>query len=161
MRIFKYLIPILIVFHLCGFCFGEPAAHFSLRVESLEKGKVLVDLPVRSGDRFSIHYIHSSDKTPIQDIFEVGEKGEMILIEENYFWYGAGLECMNWEGASVTMENKKTRVHLKRHFTFLHLRVGRIANHSLHLNRKAIPLREIARGGELLKIWVETGDPSP
>lgn len=161
MRIFKLLFPILIVFCLSGFCFGENEAPFSLRVESLEKGKVLLDLPVQSGDQFFIHYIHSSDKTPVQDIFEVGEKGEMILIEENYFWCGAGLECMNWEGASVTMENKKIRVHLKRHFTSLRLRVGRIANHSLHLNGKAIPLREIARGGELLNIWVEPGRASP
>ena len=159
MRIFKLLFPILIVFHLSGFCFGENEAPFFLRVESLEKGKVLLDLPVQPGDRFSIHYIHSSDKTPIQDIFEVGEKGEMILIEENYLWYGAGLECMNWEGATVTMENKKTRVHLKRHFTSLLLRVGRIADHSLNLYGKAIPLKEIARGGELLKIWVEHAGP--
>ena len=159
MKIFKSLSPILIVFYLCGFCFAETSALFSLRVESPERGKILLDLPVQPGDRFYIHYIHSSDKTPIQDIFEVGEKGEMILIEENYLWYGAGLECMNWEGASVTMENKKTRVHLKRHFPYLHLRVGRIANHSLHLNGKTIPLREIARGGELLKIWVELAGP--
>jgi hypothetical protein len=161
MRIFNLLFSILIVFHLSGFCLGENEAPFSLRVESLERGKVLFDFPVQSRDRFSIHYIHSSDKTPIQDIFEVGEKGEMILIEENYLWYGAGLECMNWEGASVTMENDKVRVHLKRHFPFLPLRVGRIANHSLHLNGKAIPLREIARGGELLKIWVEPVRASP
>lgn len=159
MKRFKSLPPILIVFYLCGFCIAEPPAPFSLRVESMERGKILLDLPVQSGDRFSIHYIHSSDKTPIHDIFEVGKNGEMILIEENYLWYGAGLECMNWEGVTVTMENKKTRVHLKRHFPSLHLRVGRIANHSLHLNGKAIPLLEIARGGELLKIWVEPAGP--
>jgi len=39
------------------------------------------------------------------------------------------------------------------------LRVGRIANHSLNLYGKAIPLKEIARGGELLKIWVEHAGP--
>jgi hypothetical protein len=139
-------------------CFGQNELPFSIRVESLERKEVLLDLPGKPGDRFHIHYIHSSDKTPIQDTFEIGRMGEMILIEEKFYWYGAGLEFMSWEKASITIEDGSIKVHLNRHFPSLRLRVGRVANHTLVFNAVALPLDEIARGGELLKIWVAPRD---
>jgi len=36
--------------------------------------------------------------------------------------------------------------------------VGRVANHTLVFNAVALPLDEIARPGELLKIWVAPRD---
>ncbi|MDI7260775.1 MAG: DUF1850 domain-containing protein [Thermodesulfobacteriota bacterium] len=135
-------------------CYGENAPLFSVRVESLEREKILLDFPAKPGDRFYIHYIHSSDKTPVHDIFEIGISGEMILIEENFDWYGAGLEFMNWEKASINIEDGKIKVLFRRHFPSLLLRVGRVANHTFIFNGVNVPLREIARGGELLKIWV-------
>jgi hypothetical protein len=141
-------------------CFAENDHPFSIRVESLEREKILLDFPVKPGDRFYIHYIHSSDKTPVHDIFKIGVSGEMILIEENFDWYGAGLEFMNWEKASIHIEDGKIRVYLNRPFPFLRLRVGRVANHTLIFNGVAISLKDIARGGELLKIWVRPRDQS-
>ena len=135
-------------------CLAENDLPFSIRVESLEREKILLDFPAKPGDRFYIHYIHSSDKTPVHDIFEIGVGGEMILIEENFDWYGAGLESMIWEKASINIEDGKIKVLLKRHFPSLLLRVGRIANHTFIFNGVSVPLREIARGGERLKIWV-------
>jgi hypothetical protein len=139
-------------------CLAENDLLFSIRVESLEREKILLDFPAKPGDRFYIHYIHSSDKTSVHDIFEIGVNGEMILIEENFDWYGAGLESMEWEKASINIEDGKIRVYLNRPFPFLRLRVGRIANHTLICNGVSIPLREIARGGEPLKIWVKPRD---
>jgi hypothetical protein len=149
---------IIVIFGITVPCFGQNKLPFSVRVESLERMEVLLDLPANPGDRFHIHYIHSSDNTPIQDTFEIGRRGEMILIEEKFSWYGAGLEFMNWEKASITIEDGSIKVHLHRHFPCLRLRVGRVANHTLVFNAVALPLDEIARGGELLKIWVAPRD---
>jgi hypothetical protein len=150
----RSFVPILIVLILTPLCFAESDFPFSIRMESLERERVLLDLPVKPGDRFYIHYTHSSDKTPVHDIFEIGISGEMILIEENFDWYGAGLEFMNWEKASINIEDGKIKVLLRRHFPSLLLRVGRIANHTFIFNGVNIPLKKVARGGELLKIWV-------
>lgn len=133
---------------------------YSLRVESLDTGKILFRCSLQAGDRFLIDYIHSSDKTPIQDIFEVCEEGILVLIEERFSWYGAGLEHLSWEKASVVYEKDCTRVLLRREFPILRLRVGRIAQHRLTVRGTTIFLRDIARGGELLKIWAEPIDPS-
>ncbi|MEW6377513.1 MAG: DUF1850 domain-containing protein [Thermodesulfobacteriota bacterium] len=149
-----------IIFGALQLCYGGNDHPFSIRVESLEREKILLDFPAKPGDRFYIHYIHSSDKTPVHDIFEIGASGEMILIEENFDWYGAGLEFMNWEKASINFEGGKIRVYLNRPLPFLRLRVGRVANHTLIFNGVAISLKDIARGGELLKIWVIPKDQS-
>ena len=156
--IFKPLFCIVCILGISVLCLGENELPFSIRVESLERKEVLLDFPGKPGDRFHIHYIHSSDKTPIQDTFEIGRRGEMILIEENYYWYGAGLEFMNWEKASITTVDGRIKVHLNRHFPSLRLRVGRVANHTFIFNGAVIPLDEIARAGELLKIWVAPRD---
>jgi hypothetical protein len=152
--IFRVLFYVVVILVLPVFGAGENLFPLSIRIESVDREKVLLDLPIRRGGQFSIKYIHSSDLTPVQDIFHIDERGEMILVEENFNGFGAGLEFMSWEKASVTIDEGKIRVHLKRHFPFLRLRVGRVANHVLTLHGRAISLKEIATGGELLKIWV-------
>lgn len=149
---------IVIIFGITVPCFGQNELPFSVRVESLERKEVLLDFAGKPGDRFHIHYIHSSDKTPVKDTFEIGRRGEMILIEENYYWYGAGLEFMNWEKASITIVDGRIKVHLNRHLPSLRLRVGRVANHTFIFSGAVVPLDEIARPGELLKIWVGPRD---
>lgn len=132
----------------------ERDSSFLLRVESLDSGEVLLDLPVRPGDQIYLDWIHSSAKTPILDTFQVGNNGEMILAEEDYQWYGAGLEFMDYGEVCVVPKGKDTKTVLKRHFPYLLLRVGWVANQKLSVNDRTVPLNEIAEGGELLKIWI-------
>jgi hypothetical protein len=159
MRLLSLTGKILFILSLSSACFGGDDSLFLIRLDSMETGKILVRVPASAGDRFYIDYTHSSDKTPVHDVFQIGPHGEMVLIEEQFFWYGAGLEFMNWEKASVIQKDGKTTVRLRRTFPFLPLRVGRVANHRFTSNGRTILLREIARGGELLKIWVVPGDP--
>jgi hypothetical protein len=151
----KFLVPLLVVIlgiaaSGCGGDYGS----FFLRVESLDQGEVLLNLPVRPGDQIYLHWIHSSAKTPILDTFEVGDKGEMLLVEEDYQWYGAGLEFTDHQGISVAPKGKGTKVVLERRFSYLLLRVGWVANQNLIINGETVPLLRIAQGGELLKISI-------
>lgn len=134
-------------------CLGK-SSPFSLRVDSLNRDRVLLDVPVNPGDRFYIDYIHSSAKTPIRSTFEVGSEGQMVLVEESFLWYGAGLESVEHPGVRIISKEGETRVLLDRHFPSLRLRVGCVANHRLTFNGRTIPLKEIAEGRELLKIWI-------
>lgn len=139
-------------------CIEGDDSSFLLRVESPERGEVFLDLPVRSGEQIYLDWIHSSAKTPILDTFQVGNNGEMILVEEDYQWYGAGLEFMNHGEVCVTPKGKDTKTVLKRRFPYLLLRVGWVANQKLTVNDTTIPLNEIAEGGELLRIWIVEAD---
>lgn len=147
------LLVLAVVLSAVSGCIGSERT-FLLRVENPDSQEVLLDLPVKPGEEIYLNWIHSSAKTPVQDIFLVGDNGEMLLVEENYQWYGAGLEFTDYGGVQVAPKGKDTRTVLERHFPYLLLRVGWVADQKLTVNEKTIPLSEIAEGGRLLKIWV-------
>jgi hypothetical protein len=129
---------------------------FVLQIIHVETDTMLYECPVSSDDHFYLDYIHSSAKTPVQDIFTVGEGGEMILIEENFSWFGAGLEAGSTEDVKVVYDgkHKKIRVLQYRHFPHFLLRVGRIANHRITCHEKSVPLKRLTEGGELVHIRI-------
>jgi len=96
-------------------------------------------------------YRHSSDHTPVHDVFRITEDGEILLIEESYLWYGAGLAFHPADGI-MTAAGDWTRVLLCRKFPLFLLRVGEVANQVLSVKERKVPLLQIAHGGE--QVWI-------
>jgi len=115
--------------------------------------EVLWESPVKRGDHFTIEYRHSSDHTPVRDLFTIGDDGEIILVEESYLWYGAGLESHPDMG-KTDFSGDWIRVRMQRVFPRFLLRVGEVANHVLTLHGREIPLLSIAKGRE--SVWIRT-----
>lgn len=124
-----------------------------LQVVRHSNGQVLREYPVKKGDCFTIDYQHSSDHTPVHDIFRISESGEIVLIEEDYLWYGAGLE-FHPAVADISFSDSVTRVRLHRVFPQFLLRVGEVANHVLTVHQERLPLLNIAHGRESLCIQI-------
>jgi len=135
------------------------ADSFFLILVKLPENRILLSRPVMGGDRFYIDYIHSLDKTPVRDIFLVSQKGELILLEEQYEWYGAGLAFHPEGKGNILFDENCTRVLINRPYDPFHLRVGHIANHTLTVNSEKIPLLSIANGGDLLVFAIERRPP--
>lgn len=112
---------------------------------------VLWEVPVRGETRFTMDYHHSSDHTPVHDVFQITQEGEIVLIEESYLWYGAGLAFHPADGVMKRSEGR-TRFLLNRKFPHFLLRVGEVANQVLTVNGQAMPLLQIAKGREL--VWI-------
>lgn len=115
--------------------------------------ELLWESPVDPGDYFTIDYRHSSDHTPVHDLFQIGSDGQIVLIEESYQWYGAGLESHPDVG-KTDFSGEWTRVRLHRPFPRFLLRVGEVANHVLTLHGRDVPLLSIARRRE--SVWIRT-----
>lgn len=113
--------------------------------------EVLWESPVKPGDLFTIEYRHSSDHTPVRDLFTIGDEGEIILIEESYLWYGAGLESHPAVG-KTDFSGDWTRVRLHRPFPRFLLRVGEVANQVLTIHGQEVPLLSIAKGRD--SVWI-------
>lgn len=143
-------------FVLCLDANAESCEPFSLQIIHVNTERVLYECPVVAGDRFYLDYIHSSAKTPVQDIFTISARGEIILLEENFLWFGAGLEASDTEDVKVVydQEQKKIRVLQQRIFPNFLLRIGRIANQRLTCHTETIPLNRLAQGGELVHIRI-------
>ena len=122
-----------------------------LQVVGQPEGRVLLEFQVEAGDLFYIDYVHSSDHTPVHDIFRM-DKGGIVLIEEDFDWYGSGLESLSNAGARVSLSGDKTRVFLHRECPRFLLRVGRVAGHVITYKDSRIPLLSIAKGGD--SVWI-------
>lgn len=132
---------------------GEEQKDFSLRIENIDRAELL-NLPFKKGEYFYLQYIHSSDHTPIQDTFQISPEGQLVLIEEAFRWYGAGLEFQNHNDIQITLDGKWSRVRLNRVFPELVIRVGRVAEQRFVYQGHIILLDHLVRPGECLILSV-------
>ena len=66
------------------------------------KGKEpLLVLPLKPGERFTIHYYHSVENAPIWEEHSLDEKGSIYIEEERYLKFGAGMGRMPGVGRMV------------------------------------------------------------
>jgi hypothetical protein len=152
-----FCVPFLILlsfFPLAAPCHGDQGPSYLLRIEGSRNEEVLIELPVREGDRFSLAYIHSSDQTPVRDTFLIEKEGRLFLIEEAFLWYGAGLEFQQREGLKVVFDEKWTRIQLRRPLPDFRIRVGRVANQIVTFQGRSIPLSSLAKPGEGLSFSI-------
>jgi hypothetical protein len=130
------------------------SAGMLLEIVRRADGEVLWSHPVEVGERFTLDYRHSSDLTPVYDVFQVTAQGAFILKEERFDWYGSGLEFH--PSADITFSGSQTRVRLHRPFARIPLRVGEVAGHTLTVGGRRLPLLSVAEGRESVCIQISS-----
>jgi len=97
----------IIIFSLVGLVFSiiltawlEPGG-LELRITTVKRGKPLLVLPLKPGERFTIHYYHSVENAPIWEEHSLDEKGRIYIEEERYLKFGAGMGRMPGVGRVV------------------------------------------------------------
>ena len=65
-----------------------------------EKKPVLI-LPLKPGERFTIHYYHSVENAPIWEEHSMDKQGRLFIEEERYEKFGAGMGKMPGVGKMV------------------------------------------------------------
>jgi hypothetical protein len=151
--VIRIICLLLIVLSLAGQAPAASCAEGSLTFQIVRTAgeEVLWESPAKRGDFFTIEYRHSSDHTPVRDLFTIGDEGEIVLIEESYRWHGAGLESHPGMG-KTDFSGDWTRVRMRRAFPRFLLRVGEVADQVLTIHDRKVPLLSIARGRE--SVWI-------
>jgi hypothetical protein len=72
-----------------------------LVVQPVKGGAPLLVLPLRPGERFTIHYFHSVEEAPIWEEHSLDGKGVIHIEEERYLKFGAGMGRMPGVGRMV------------------------------------------------------------
>lgn len=123
-----------------------------LEVRSLPSRALLFRTLLPASGRFELRYTHSWDKTPVWEVFAVGARGDLILVEEDYLWMGAGLDFQ--PAADFDFSGERVRVRRNRHVGELRLAVGTVADHRLVVGSREVPLNRFAPSGSkvLLKV---------
>jgi len=72
-----------------------------LQVVPVRGGSPLLVLPLKPGERFTLHYYHSVENAPIWEEHSLDETGRIFIEEERYLKFGAGMGRMPGVGRMV------------------------------------------------------------
>ncbi|MBC2705420.1 DUF1850 domain-containing protein [Desulfobacula sp.] len=72
-----------------------------LHVTLVKEKKPVLVLPLKPGERFTIHYYHSVENAPIWEEHSMDETGKIYIEEERYEKFGAGMGQMPGVGRKV------------------------------------------------------------
>ena len=107
------------------------------------EGQTLLALPLSRPQAFSIHFIHSVQKTPVEeDLVADVAAGEFRLQSTRYQSFGVGLPFLESEGDFREEGDYFVFDHMDRHFPALALRTGVGTRLTLRVGTQTLPLYE-------------------
>jgi len=107
--------------------------------------------------RFTVRFTHSWARTPVDEIFQIGEGNDFILKETIYEDFGAGLAHEPESTSSMTIENGVIHIRgINRTIPNLQIRTGRVvAAHTLIYGSRYVPFSDFAAPGSAVIFRVE------
>ena len=72
-----------------------------LQITLVKEKKPVLVLPLKPGERFTLHYYHSVENAPIWEEHSMDEHGKIYIEEERYEKFGAGMGQMPGVGQRV------------------------------------------------------------
>ena len=118
-----------------------------LVVSNFATAAIIAALPVKSGDKFTIRYIHSVDKTPIFEEFRLDEKQGLVLEKTWFTMFGAGLGQWPGHGRLTQDKNWITIDNIEQPLGSFILRIGALSvGHTIIYHDRQINLSRRAAG---------------
>jgi len=128
---------------------------YRLEVSSLGRSKAPLSLPISSGDRFSIWFLHSYDRAFFQENYQIDSHYRILLRDMTFKSHlsGGGFAYPHFhlrpDGVGELRE-------IKRRMTRVEFMMGSkdLANHTLFWRGKKIELSTFFQAGEIINIQV-------
>lgn len=130
--------------------FGAFSTSQVLVIEHGEHGEQLESYSVTDGDQFEIQYVHSFEKTPIHQRYEVNETA-IVQVEERYKYYASGTDHTH----ETYQDGNWTVAPLEEGHESFTIRVAGSTEQNLVIDGAEIPLDSYAEPGEPIKISVD------
>lgn len=118
-------------------------------VADTETNESLLEVPVADGDELTLAYVHSVEKTPVEDVYVVDET-DLYMDRTVFSSYGAGLPSE----ASVDWTEEGFVVSVDESFERIHVAPGSIAGHVLRVRDRCYDLVDLS-GGASVTLFVE------
>ena len=117
-----------------------------LRVANVKKAELLFCVRMAENEEFVLSFIHSVNKRPVFDTLRI-EGNQLLIVKSRFDSFGAGMP----EGSQMGQDGWLEWV-VNRPVPEVTLFVGWVANHSLRLKGREIPLADLAEPGTLLSL---------
>ncbi len=125
------------VLHMQGYGF--------LTLTDPKSGKVYGKYLMKQGDTFSVGFVHSVNKSPLTDYYEIRDDG-IYVVKTVYYGFGAGVEAELGEGEELTYGDDGSMIvtGFDKRMDNLEYIVGTVSDHILTINdKKEISLRDL------------------
>lgn len=114
--------------------------------------EVYTSFPLEEGGRFSITFIHSVNKTPLTDVYEI-RGGDIYVVETKYYSFGAGVQTELEEGQSLSYAEDGAMIisGFDKKMTGMVYVVGKISDHVLKIGEADYSLTELCGKGSAVE----------
>ena len=109
---------------------------------------------VGTGDTWYIEFMHSVQKTPVQEYFIVRGENDLLLEKTIYQSMGVGLPFMASEGKLKTTGDGHFILEMHREYQTLKLRTGLEACPKIYFGGNVLPIYNLYEPGTLVEIKV-------
>ncbi|MDP3283150.1 MAG: DUF1850 domain-containing protein [Desulfobacterales bacterium] len=122
----------------------------ALEISDFKTRQRLMLVGMKSGEEFTISFIHSVNRRPVYDTLRV-ENDHLVIVRSRYDSFGAGMpESSTGEGTLKVAKDGWIEWTVNRSVPDVTVRVGWIAEHTLHVKDRKIRLAELAEPGKAI-----------
>lgn len=138
-----------------AFVFSWPKGYLVL--SNGNTGEEYAHYRLNKGETFSITFIHSVNKSPVTDCYDVAEDGNIWLRRTIYYDFGAGVPFDLNEGESLEYAEDGAMVitGIDREIPDFLIFVGTVSDHTLGISGEKISLRDLCGRNAKVRIRYE------
>jgi len=126
----------------------------ALRISDERTGRLLWCERMQIGETFVLAYIHSVNRRPVYDTLRVADD-HLVIVGSRFDAFGAGMpEGSSQDGELSVAPDGWLIYRVERPVPDIVVRVGRVAEHTLHIKGVAIPLVRLAPPGTALRLSI-------
>jgi len=126
---------------------------YILSIVDISNGKTVLERPTKPGDNLWIAFINSVENLPVADHFIIDENYKFMFTETIFQAPYAGYDRA--EKAELIAPGTTKISGYDRRMEVYTFYAGDISRHMLLLNGHWLPLYEVARGGDLIRVTVK------
>jgi hypothetical protein len=117
-------------------------------------GRVVFCARVQPGEEFVLSYVHSVNRRPVYDTLRMGAD-HLVIAKSRFDTFGAGMpEASTQDGTLTIAEDGWLEWTVNRPTPEITVRVGRVADHTVHCKGRDIRLSGLAEPGSALTLRV-------
>jgi len=130
---------------------------YTLVLSNAATGEEYGRYPMKMGDRFSVEFIHSVNKSAVRDFYELRGNGEIYVVETHYYGFGAGVQTELNPGETLEYGEDGSMMikNIDKQIPNLIYVVGTVSDHVLRVNGGEISLRQLCGRNSKVLFTVE------
>lgn len=125
----------------------------TLTIENVRTGELCGSWKLRDGDTFSVGFIHSVNKSPVTDHYELRSDG-IYVVKTVYYGFGAGVQTELEEGQKLEYGEDGSMIitGFDRRMDDLIYFVGTVSDHTLVINDgESVSLRDLCGRSSMVR----------